>query len=115
MAASGNTLVNPPNPVSASSRRHLHAAGLVAVGLLLGLLLTSALGRPSAAAEPAATPLPAKTVYIDVAGLGKRNSAEKRINEIHAAMAAQGYVCVDLSVYTENGDLEGFFATYRKE
>ena len=30
-------------------------------------------------------------------------------------MAAQGYVCVDLSVYTENGDLEGFFATYRKE
>ncbi len=54
------------------------------------------------------------TVYVDVTfGLRKR-MASKEINEAHAAFSQQGYEPVSVAPHTENGDLLGFFITYRK-
>lgn len=54
------------------------------------------------------------TIYVDVTfGLRKRTAA-KEINEAHAAFSQQGYEPVSVAPHTENGDLLGFFITYRK-
>ena len=56
----------------------------------------------------------ALTVFHDVSGAGRKNRAAKAMTERHHEMARQGYSFAGLAVYTENGDLEGFFLTYTR-
>jgi hypothetical protein len=56
-----------------------------------------------------------KTVFMDVSALGRRGKAAKRMTELHLEHARQGWTVQDVTIYTENGDLEGFFLTYLKE
>ena len=90
-----------------SSSQRLLALVLVAVVAVIALALT--VGAAGSGEQAAGT---THTVFLDVAALGRRNRAAKRMNELHAEMATQGYDFADLEVYTENGDLEGFFLTY---
>ena len=79
------------------------------------LLLALASGEADARKDQSDEPKPcAVTVYID-ADLGSRKKgAAKRINESHAEQQARGYIFVDLEIYIEDGDMEGFFVTYAK-
>lgn len=60
------------------------------------------------AAEAAAT---IKTVWVD--GKGQSGFAEK-LNKTHAEMAAKGWKFAALTVYDEDGDMQGVFVTYTR-
>lgn len=55
-----------------------------------------------------------KTVFVDISGFGRKDHAAKKMTEIHEEMALEGFTVVDMTPYTENGDLEGFFVTYTR-
>ena len=76
------------------------------------------------AAQQATTAAPApslsagregKTVWVDISGLNRKNGAADKMTKLHGEMAKQGYTLVGVAVYTENGDLEGFFCSYVRE
>jgi hypothetical protein len=54
------------------------------------------------------------TVFVDARIGGKKRSSIKKINKSHKKFEAKGYQVVDIAIYTENGDLEGFFISYVK-
>jgi len=56
-----------------------------------------------------------KTVWVDVSGFNRKNGAADKMTKLHEEMAKQGYTFIGLDVYTENGDLEGFFCSYVRE
>ena len=64
------------------------------------------------AAVPAANCEQAITVFQDVSGVGRKDRAAKNMTQRHAAMARDGWRFADMEVYTENGDLEGFYLSY---
>jgi hypothetical protein len=73
-----------------------------------------ALGSVSvqAADEDADANAKTKTVWID--GKGYKGFADK-VNKTHAEMTANGWKFSDLEIYTENGDMQGAFATYERD
>jgi hypothetical protein len=77
-------------------------AGVIATLALFGS--TTAL-----AAEPPREAATMKTVFVDK---GSASSVTKAVNALHAKMEADGWVVQNVSVYTEDGDLEGLFVTY---
>ena len=87
---------------------------------LLALLL-SICAQPAMAASytkqaerAASANLAAVTVFVDATFGMRKDSAARELTEAHAAFAASGFVVVDVVGYTENGDLQGFFVTYRR-
>jgi hypothetical protein len=69
-------------------------------------------------ASPPAAVIPgrdAKTVWVDISGFNRKNGAAEKMTKLHQEMAKQGYTFIGLDVYTENGDLEGFFCSYVRE
>lgn len=70
-------------------------------------------GRGQGSASAAATQ--ATTVFVDASFGGRKNGAAKALSAKHAEMEAQGWRFGHLAVYTENGDLVGFFVTYLRE
>jgi len=57
----------------------------------------------------------AKTVFQDVSVWGRKNRAAKNITRNSAEFALQGWKFSDMEIYTENGDLEGFYLTYVRD
>ena len=55
------------------------------------------------------------TVFQDVSAVGRKDKAAKNVTERHAEMALKGWRFVDMEVYTENGDLEGFYLSYVRD
>jgi opacity protein-like surface antigen len=54
------------------------------------------------------------TVYVDVTfGLRKRVAAAELV-QAHRAFSDQGFEPVAVTPHEENGDLQGFFVTYRR-
>lgn len=68
--------------------------------------------KPASRAQQQA--LAAVTVFIDADWGGREDGAARELTDAHAAFARHGYDVVDVVAYTENGDLEGFFVTYRR-
>lgn len=94
--------------------RSLFAAPLL--GLALGLASPSVLAADyeAQAAKAFQSASNGYTVYVDVTfGLRKRVAANE-LNKAHLAFSNQGYEPVAVDPHTENGDLLGFFVTYRK-
>ncbi len=54
------------------------------------------------------------TVYLDANLSTRKKGAAKKINEIHREQETRGYRILDMDLYIENGDLQGFFLTYIK-
>jgi hypothetical protein len=92
--------------------------GTTLIGLLAGLLLGVLLARSgplSAQAAPAAACQEATTVFIDASRLSRRSLGAGNMTEMHAEKAVEGWEFADMEIYTENGDLEGFFLSYTRE
>ena len=55
------------------------------------------------------------TVFVKARFARKKKGAARALTESHAKYQQAGYRYEDMVIYTENGDLEGFFVTYTKE
>ncbi len=59
--------------------------------------------------------LQASTIFVpDKTGSRQKGSA-KKISETHDVAEAQGWNFDEMSIYIEDGDLQGFFITYTRE
>ena len=54
------------------------------------------------------------TEFVDISALGRKNSAAEKMTDRANERAAAGWRQVDMEVYTENGDLEGFFMVFER-
>lgn len=92
---------------------------LTALVLITGFLTFNATAQEpednAPAAEPAQNCSEAITVFQDVSGMGRKDRAAKNMSQKHRKMAETGWRFADMEVYTENGDLEGFYLTYKRE
>ena len=70
---------------------------------------------PAATAEEQALCAEAITVFQDVSGMGRKDRAAKNMTKRHSEMAEDGWQFADMEVYTENGDLEGFYLSYTRK
>lgn len=93
--------------------RWLPLALIFAVGVMLGTAQSYAGKAKEDAAVPAGKA--GKTVFVDVSVLGKKDRAAKRMTKQHEEYAKEGWTVANVAVYTEDGDLEGFFVTYVKQ
>lgn len=66
-----------------------------------------------AAADAARQGLAAATVWVDASWGFRNQGAANDLTKAHTAFAAHGYKVEDVEPYIENGDLQGFFVTYR--
>lgn len=82
---------------------------------LIFILTTCTAYGKNKAKDAAEKSLAAVTVFIDINKLTRKHMAAKKMTESHQEFATFGYELVDVSVYTENGDLEGFFLSYKKK
>ncbi|MFT5139408.1 MAG: hypothetical protein ACI9H8_001583 [Lysobacterales bacterium] len=64
--------------------------------------------------EPALDCEEALTVFQDVSGMGRKDKAARNMTKNHAEHAQDGWRFAGLAVYTENGDLEGFYLSYTR-
>jgi hypothetical protein len=89
---------------------------LVAVmfGLLAGMVLAQSGNLPAQDIETG-TCQESKTVFLDVSRMGRKHSAAKNMSEEHEKQLEDGWSFVDLELYNENSDLEGFFLTYSRD
>jgi hypothetical protein len=86
--------------------------------LILALVLASspalAANYSKQATEASRSGSAGYSVYVDVTyGLRKRVAANE-LNAAHKAFSDQGYEPVAVTDHVENGDLLGFFVTYRR-
>src|SRR5690606_21566678 len=56
----------------------------------------------------------AATIFVDVTFGMRKDAAANALTRAHASFAKYGYRVVDVTDYTENGDLQGLFATYQR-
>lgn len=93
--------------------------------LLLSIMVSALLSNVALAQKDdpdAATPGPEKcpklqasTVFIpDKTGSKQKGSAEK-LRASHKNAESQGWNFDEMSIYIEDGDLQGFFVTYTRE
>lgn len=89
----------------------------VVLALVLGVSLGTAVQSFAGKKEESAAfkGRMAKTVFLDISVFGRRDRAAKRMTQMHQEYAREGWTLQDVTIYTENGDLEGFFITYLKE
>ena len=67
-----------------------------------------------AAREADAAAMQDATIWVDVSWGFRNQGAANALNRAHQAFAARGYRVLSVQPYIENGDLQGFFVTYRK-
>ncbi|WP_146909965.1 hypothetical protein [Arenimonas daejeonensis] len=87
--------------------------------LVLGLVLASSpafsANYDKHAAEAYTSGSAGYTVYVDVTfGMRKRVAASE-LNDAHKAFSDRGFEPVSVTDHIENGDLLGFFVTYRRK
>jgi len=54
----------------------------------------------------------ASTLFVS--NRGKRKGSAEKLTESHKNAEAQGWSFDEMSLYTENGDLQGFYVTYTR-
>ena len=86
----------------------------VMFGLLAGLILGQS-GNLSAQAAPAMTCQESKTIFRDASRFSRKNNAAQNMSKKHDEYTKNGWKFVDMEIYIENSDLEGFFLTYSRE
>lgn len=57
--------------------------------------------------------LAAVTTYVDINSLTRKNNAASKMTKLHQMYAREGYELLSVQIYTENGDLQGFFVSYK--
>jgi hypothetical protein len=87
---------------------------LLALVLLVATPAAHAADLEAIATQAQASAQPAVTVWISATWGFRKQGAAKELNEAHRLFGAHGYEVVSVESYVENGDLEGFFVTYRR-
>jgi len=85
--------------------------------VLIGLMIishTNSVHAKTEAEKAAKDGLQAVTIFVDISRFNRKDGAAKKMTQSHQEFAQHGYALVAVNVYTENGDLEGFFVSYRK-
>ena len=103
-------------PLSAPAGRAF--AAVLAAALMLGAPPAFAANYADDATRAAAATASGTgagwTIYVDVTFGMRKDVAAKELNEAHAAFVARGFEPVAVTAHEENGDLQGFFVTYRR-
>jgi hypothetical protein len=55
-----------------------------------------------------------KTVFMDIGAMNRRKGAAKKLSKLYAEEARDGWRVIDLELYIEDSDLEGFFITFAR-
>ena len=87
---------------------------LLVLALLIATPTCLAADLDAIAAKAQATAQPAVTVWISTTWGFRKSSAARELNEAHKSFGDRGYEVVSVESYIENGDLQGFFVTYRR-
>ena len=86
--------------------------------LAFGLHCSSVFAQETAptpfAPEPSMGCEQAITIFHDISGFGRKDRAAARMTERHDEMALSGWRFAGMVIYTENGDLEGFYVSYTR-
>jgi len=88
---------------------------LLALALFAAATAAHAANLEEIATKAQATQAPAVTVWIASTWGFRKGGSAKDLNEAHRVFGAHGYEVVSVESYVENGDLEGFFVTYRRK
>lgn len=96
-----------------STRRLLPALLLVATAMLLASLPLAADNQDKDAAKARQAGSPAVTVFVDATWGNRTHGAARALTSLHLAWGRHGYQLVSVEPYAENGDLVGFFVSYR--
>lgn len=84
--------------------------------LLVAMTFSSAsLAKQNEAQIARAKNLSAVTIYVDISGFSRKNSAAQKLTKLHQIFAKEGYELISVDIYTENADLQGFFVSYKRE
>ena len=92
----------------------------LSAGLATALLLASAPSPAMAAdysdeaAAASRSGAAGHTVYVDVTFGMRKKVAARELNDAHRAFSDRGFEPVAVTAHEENGDLQGFFVTYRR-
>jgi len=54
------------------------------------------------------------TIFHDASRFGRKDRAAAQMTEKHSEMALSGWRFAGMEIYTENGDLEGFYVSYTR-
>lgn len=87
---------------------------LSVIMIMLLMATSSIVQAKSAAQEASEKSLAAVTVFLDVTKLTRKHTAARKMTKSHQEFGQFGYELVGVSPYIENGDLEGFFVSYKK-
>jgi len=66
------------------------------------------------APEPSMDCEEAITIFQDASRFGRKDRAAEQMTEKHNEMALSGWRFAGMEIYTENGDLEGFYVSYTR-
>lgn len=80
--------------------------------LLLILVTGVCLAKKNEAEKAKTKNLAAVTLFVDINKFNRKDGAARKMTKLHQQFAEQGYTLINVNVYTENGDLEGFFVSY---
>ncbi|MCF6301272.1 MAG: hypothetical protein L3J52_09180 [Proteobacteria bacterium] len=83
--------------------------------LLLILVTSTCLAKKNEAAKAKAKNLAAVTLFVDINKFNRKDGAASKMTKLHQQFAEHGYTLIKVNVYTENGDLEGFFVSYVRQ
>lgn len=83
-------------------------------GLLTGMLITQS-GSFLAHADQAAACQESKTIFRDASRISRKNNAAVNMTKKHDEYTSDGWRFVDMEIYNENSDMEGFFLTYSRD
>ena len=87
---------------------------ILAFGLHCSSVFAQEAVQTALAPEPSMDCEQAITIFHDVSSFGRRDRATKRMTEKHDEMALSGWRFAGMEIYTENGDLEGFYVSYTR-
>jgi len=87
---------------------------VLAFGLHCSTVFAEEAVQTPLAAEPSMDCEEAITIFHDISGFGRKNRAAEKMTEKHGEMAVSGWRFAGMVIYTENGDLEGFYVSYTR-
>jgi hypothetical protein len=88
---------------------------LLALALCVPGPMALAADLESIAKHAQASQQPAVTVWVSSTWGFRKQGAAKELNDVHRLFGAHGYEVVSVEPYIENGDLQGFFVTYKRQ
>ncbi len=86
----------------------------VLFGILVGMVLAQS-GSLSAQATLAPSCEESKTIFRDASRFSRKGNGASNMTKKHNEYTTNGWKFVDMEIYTENSDMEGFFLTYSRE